>query len=81
MRKIILSAAAIAVSFAVFAFVPVEKNNATENAIISDLGEWGAFANCSTKYKTETTFSECNNTHEQRYSPQLEDEKEVLNKY
>lgn len=64
MKKMILSAAAIAVTFGFFAFTPVEKNNAMDNIEAFEVADLkSTTGTCSTRYKTNTTFSECDTEH------------------
>lgn len=84
MRKSILSAAAIAVSFVAFAFAPVEKNNAMENALSYEIAELSSEAGtCSTRYKTQESFSECDVDHfeDELSQSQFDTQNEVLGKY
>ncbi len=60
MKKLILSAAAIAVTFGFFAFTPAEQNNVVNNAVTTDANFVGG--SCDTKYMTDVTFSKCNKT-------------------
>lgn len=56
MKKLLYSAAAIAVSFGVFAFTPMEKNNNMDNAIVDFVSDKEG---CSEFYKTYKGASEC----------------------
>lgn len=61
MKRTMLTAAAIAVTFAGLAFIPAQKNNAMEEAVFStDATE---ASRCDEKYKTEVTFTECQKTN------------------
>ena len=83
MKKTILSAAAIAVTFVAFAFAPFEKNNALDNTLALEVTELSAEAGtCSTRYKTQESFSECDVHHFDKISQSLFDaQNEVLHKY
>jgi len=78
MKKSILTVAVIAVAFAGLAFMPVQKNNAMEEAVITT-GEKDKQPSCDYKYKTEKDFSECETKHGPLV-PQGE-EVDVLDKY
>lgn len=57
----VLSAAAITASFLALAFTPAQKNNAMEEAVVIENAFFGD--RCETKYKTEVTFTACNETN------------------
>ncbi|SFB80757.1 hypothetical protein SAMN04487891_102449 [Flagellimonas taeanensis] len=80
MKKVFLSAAAIAVTFVALAFSPVEKNNALDDAQALKLVDLESEAGtCDTKYRTETDFSECNRIHTP--PTEVEAKTSVLNNY
>lgn len=79
MKKVVLSVAAIATSFLAMSFAPVEKNANLSEAELDLVTVEIAAPGCSTKYKTEEDFSECQNTH----TPvkEIEAQHSILNKY
>jgi len=78
MNKSILTVAVIAVTFAGLAFMPVQKNNAMEEAVITtDKDEQSP--GCDYRYKTDKDFSECERTTPP--SPDETEEVEILDKY
>lgn len=83
MKKMILASAAIAVTFGVLAFAPVEKSNTINNIEAFEVADLkSAFGTCSTRYKTQVTFSECDTEHYNEMAQgQFDIQAEVLNKY
>ncbi len=64
MKKVFLSAVAIAVVFVAFAFTPSEKNNLLDDAqVLSELEVARETGTCDTKYRVQETFSECDRVH------------------
>ncbi|EIJ39666.1 hypothetical protein JoomaDRAFT_2695 [Galbibacter orientalis DSM 19592] len=81
MKKTILSFALITIIFVAFAFAPAETNNSlTDDFEITDT-VIEAQATCSTKYRTQESFSECNNTHTGEVLKQFEAMSNILGKY
>lgn len=82
MKKVFLSAAAIAVVFATFAFSPADKNNLLDDAQAVTQQELKAeTGTCDTKYKTQETFSECDRTHTDAPAPIRDIQERVLSEY
>ena len=59
MKRTILTVAAIAVTFAGFAFIPAQKNNALDEASIVAAAEEGK---CQKRFETQTAFTKCDET-------------------
>ncbi|UGU16861.1 hypothetical protein LS482_03075 [Sinomicrobium kalidii] len=82
MKKTILSAAAVALTFVAFAFTPDTKRNTLDNAgdfQVTDLNS--AQSTCETRYRTQESFSECDRTHTELETEQLAIQSGILAKY
>lgn len=77
MKKVILSAVAVAAAFMAFAFTPVTTNSAISNTITNAV-EVPA-GKCETKYQTDVTFDKCNSSWTE--SATFQDQSSVLEKY
>jgi len=78
MNTTISTVAAIAVAFAGLAFMPAQKNNAMDEAVITTEKDEQS-PGCDYRYKTDKSFSECERTTPP--SPDESQEVEVLDKY
>jgi hypothetical protein len=79
MKKMILSVAAIGVTFVAFAFAPVEKNNAMNNTITSDFTS--VAGTCDSRYQTSEGFTVCDRVFKEDELEIAGLQREVLNKY
>jgi len=81
MKTPVLTVAAIAVAFAGLAFMPVQKNNAMEEAVISTDMDAEKAGRCKTKFEKDVSFEKCSDEWTETSDSEQDEQVDVLDKY
>jgi len=81
MKKPVLTVAAIAVAFAGLAFIPAQKNNALDEAVISTDAEGAKAGRCEKNFESDVSFTKCSETWTEDSAYDAEDQADILDKY
>jgi len=81
MKTTVSTIAAIAVAFSGLAFMPAQKNNAMDEAVISTDMDAEKAGRCKTKFEKDVSFEKCNDDWTETSDSEQDEQADILDKY